>query len=388
MHKLTLKEISELSDAGRHADGGNGYVQRTPGGGLSYLFRYRRDGKAHWMGCGPLDRANLSHTLATARQKAAEARRRLADGEDLLEHKRAVVAASAVARSMSVNEVATAYIATHGKAWRNDKHRAQWKLSLDKHILPVVGKLDVRAVGVDHVRRILAPIWMTRPETARRTRGRLEMVLDFAAANNWRSSENPARQKLVAAMLGRGRPAIQHHASLPYAALPDLMAKLDGRSDVPSLCLQWLVLTCVRSQEARGARRSEVDRAKAVWTVPAERMKRKRVHRVPLSPIALDLFDRLPSTGEYLFPGQLGDCVSDTALRNVLRACGINAGDGSVHGFRSSFRDWAADNSVDDPVAEACLAHAVPDKVVAAYKRTTFFENRLNAMIGWSLAIC
>src|SRR5262245_13119046 len=177
------------------------------------------------MGCGPLDRGDLARTLAAARRRADDARRRLAGGEDPLEHKRALAAALAPARPITVKEVASAYIATYGTGWRNAKHRAQWQMSLDKHILPVVGKLNVAAVDVAHVKQILAPIWTKRPETARRTRGRLEMILDFAAANKYRSPENPARQRLVAMMLGRGRPPVQHHASLPYAALPDLMAK-------------------------------------------------------------------------------------------------------------------------------------------------------------------
>jgi integrase len=388
MHKLTIADILALARPGRHPDGGSTYIQLSPSLGLSVVFRYKFAGASHWLGCGALDRGNLAETLAAGRQRADEARRRLAAGEDPLAHKRAVVASQAPARAMTMREVATAYLAVHGAGWRNRKHRAQWQVSLDRHILPVVGKIDAAAVDVDHVKQILADIWRRRPETARRTRGRLELLLDFAAAHKYRTAENPARQRLVAQMLGKGRPPVKHHPALPYRELPALFGKLEDRGTVAGYALMWIMCTATRSQEARGALWTELDTAKRMWVVPAERMKRKREHRVPLSDAALFVLKQLkpidPKAQPFVFPGQTGDTpISDTALRNVLRTCGVAAEAGSTHGMRSSFKDWCAEEGIDDPVSEAALAHVVPGKVLAAYRRTDFLAKRVDAMQRW-----
>jgi integrase len=385
LHRLSPTDVAALQTP-RAADGGSAYVQRSPSGGLSYVYKYRVGDKQRWLGCGTIDRNNIAGTLAAARAVADEARKLHRAGGDPLQRKRDIAEAQKPGATMTVAQVASAYLAVHAAGWKNRKHAKQWDASLNKHILPRIGRKDVAVVDVDDVKGILAPIWHHRPETARRTRGRLELVLDFAAAHKWRSPDNPARQRLMATALGRKRPPVQHHASLPYEAIPKLASALEARPDAPSQCLLWIVLTAVRSQEARGARWSEI--AGDVWVVPPERMKRGIQHKVPLSPAALALLKRLPKPTRpdaYLFPGQRpGECVSDTALRRVLRLLGITAEMGSVHGLRATWRTWAADRGIEEPVAEACLAHAVDNKVIAAYRRNEFMRKRASAMADWS----
>jgi integrase len=371
-----------LTKKGRYPDGGQLYVQVGRAGGKSWSFRYG----GHWVGLGKVDIGHLADSMAGARATAKKYREMIAAGQDPLTAKREAKAAQVPAQSlMTFKEVATAYLAVHSGRWKNKKHKDQWTTTLTKYAYPAIGSLPVQDIDVEHVRSVLGDIWGRIPETADRTRGRVAKVLHHASTLKLRSSENPFRRDTVKEILGRDRPRVKHHAALPWQKLPDLMAKLEKRTDVPALCLQWIILTVPRSIEARGAERTEVDRDKRTWTIPAERMKRKIQHTVPLSLAALDVLDKLPKDGAYLFPGQTEGYISDTALRDVLRELGITAEMASVHGMRSSFRDWAAEHEVDDPVAEACLAHAVDSKVVRAYKRTAFLQLRTDVMEKWGL---
>jgi len=389
IHILTPKQVGALNKPGRHADGGGLYLQVGHGGSKSWLFRFNYQGRPRWMGLGRVDDGRLAESLAAARQKAQEARERLAAGQDPLDAKRVQAAIMASANAITTfRDCVGEYLAAHSPGWRNPKHRQQWRNTLATYAYPTIGNLSVRSVGIEHVKTILTPIWRTKSETARRVRGRLEAVLDYATANRYRTGENPARQKLIAAVLGRSRPRVKHHASIPYMELHKLMTRLRERDDISALALQWLALTVTRSGEGRCARWEEIDRDRKVWTVPGPRMKGGEEHRIPLSPAALAILGKVPKTASpFVFVAQGDKAVSDTSLRNVLRDLGYTKADATLHGFRSSFRDWAAESGIADDIAEACLAHTVSDKTVAAYKRTKFFEPRRNVMITWSLML-
>jgi integrase len=385
IHMLT-PSIVAAAKASRLADGGGLYLQVGHGGNRSWCFRYNFAGKPHWMGLGAVDMGNLAESLAAARQKAQEARDRLAAGQDPLEARRASAASLATSKAITFEACAGEFMAAHSPDWKNPKHRQQWRNTLSTYAYPTIGKLAVSTVAIEHVKTILAPMWRTKAETARRVRGRIEAVLDYATASGYRAGENPARQKLIAKVLGKGRPRVKHHAALPYKQVPDVMGKLAKRDDVPACALAWLILTATRSTEGRYAQWSEVDKDKAVWTIPAARMKSGELHRVPLTPAALAVLDKLKrTTSPYIFVAQGEDAVSDTSLRDILREFGYSNADATLHGFRSSFRDWAAESGVADDIAEAALAHTVKDKTVAAYKRTRYFDARADVMLGWDL---
>jgi integrase len=387
IHKLTPAMVAAATDPGRYADGGGLYLQVTPAG-KSWLFRYVFAGKENWMGLGKVDIGRLAESLAAARGKAADGRSAIVAGKDPLAERRASEAPKTPAAVVTFREAAQDYLRLRSDDWKNKVHKQQWVYTLDRYVYPTIGNVPVNAVTVDHVQQILEPIWRTKSETARRIRGRIEMILDREAARGRRSlSDNPARQATVRQLLGKGKPRNKHHAALPYAELPDLMTKLEKRNDMPSLALQWLIVTAVRPTEAREVAWSELDLKNRLWVIPAARMKRDREHRVPLSLLALSVIERVAKRAgcPFVFAGPSGEPISDTAIRNVLRLLGVTKDTGSMHGMRSAFRDWAAESGVDDPVAEACLAHAVSDKVLAAYRRTTFFKARQDIMERWGL---
>lgn len=386
IHILTPAKVAALAKPGRYSDGGGLVLQIGPAGGKSWQFRYQLAGKPRFMGLGPVDAGKLAESLATARQRAQEARERLAAGQDPMVVRQAEKAAAAPAKAVTFDACAAEYMAAHSSDWRNAIHRRQWRTTLATYASPTIGSLPVGAVSIDHVKTILSPIWRTTSETARRVRGRIERILDYATASGYRTGENPARQNLVREVLGRGRPRVRHHASVPYLQLPDLMTKLEDRDDVASLCLQWIILTAVRSAEGRYAQWDEVDRGKATWTIPASRMKAGEEHTVPLPAQALEILDRVTKVegSKFVFVAQGTDAVSDTLLRGLLRSLGYTKDDATLHGFRSSFRNWAAENGVNDDIAEAALAHTVSDKTVAAYKRTKFLAARRDVMERWA----
>lgn len=240
------------------------------------------------------------------------------------------------------------------------------------------------AVDVEHMKQILQPIWRTKPETASRVRGRL--VIDYATAHRYRTGDNPARVEIVRQLLGKLSKREQSHAAVPWRAMPVLFGWLSERHDVASYALRWLILTATRSSEARGAMWSEIDLARQVWTIPEHRMKAQRPHRIPLSTTALGIFEHMRPRrlGEFVFSADGEGPISDTALRNLLRQMGVSRQLGTLHGFRSTFRDWAAENGVPDRIAEAALAHAIGDKTEAAYLRTRYFDQRREVMERWA----
>lgn len=391
LHQLTLDDIATAS-VGRHHDGGGLYLVVRPSG-KSWSFRYMQRGKQTWMGLGPVNLGRLADNLKQVRQAAARCRAQLDSGHNPLKVRREAKAAENPQAIPTFEKVAEAYIQVHAHSWKNERHQQQWTSTLKTYVYPVIGKMGVDVVRVPHIEMILRPIWKKTYETAKRVRGRIEAILDYAAGKGWRPLEsNPARQKLVTALLGRRKVPVKNQASLPYQDVPDFMAKLLKRDDVPALSLAWIIFTCMRSSEGRGALKSEIATDKqglVVWSVPAVRMKKERDHKVPLCDEVVALRKRLPKTdGDFLFPGQkAGQCISDTALRNVLRDHGIKAEKASIHGFRASFRTWAADTHVPEQVAEACLAHAISDKVIAAYQRSRFDADRRKVMKDWAVYV-
>ncbi len=387
MPKLNALTARRMVTPGRHGDGGGLYLQVRDAERRSWLFRFMIAGRAREMGLGPFPDVSL----AEARDAAAEARRQLRAGVDPLAARDAARQATKAARAAELTfaQVVDRYLAAHQAGWRNEKHRTQWRTTLDTYAAPVMGALPVAAVETGHVMQVLEPIWTTKPETASRLRGRVEAVLDYATARGWRSGDNPARWRgHVANLLPRRSKvrAVEHHAALPWAEVGAFLARLREMHSMSARCLEFVILTAVRSGEALGARWGEMDLKAGVWTIPRERMKAGVEHRVPLVGPALALLQaqhELLGGEGYVFPGgKAGRPLSVMAMTMVLR--GMKRTDITVHGFRSAFRDWAAEaTTYPREVAEAALAHTLRDKVEAAYRRGDLFEKRRAMMLEW-----
>jgi integrase len=387
MSKLTALAVKRQRKRGMYGDGHGLYLQVAAGGAKSWVLRYKINGKPHHLGLGPLHAVNL----AQARLRAADARRLLLDGYDPIMARRAARAAArlAAAKTITFDEAAEAYITSHSAGWKNAKHADQWPATIRAYVSPVFGSLPVQAVDTGFVMRVLEPIWTTKPETASRLRGRIEAVLDWARVKGYRAGENPARWKghLDHLLPARSKVRkIKHHAALPYAELNSFMADLRQQNGVAARALEFLILTATRTSETLNATWDEIDLGSATWTIPAERMKNAREHRVPLSDNVLALLKDMQaiSPDGYLFPGRRGGkSLSNMSLLMMLRRMG--RGDLTAHGFRSTFRVWCAEQTnFPSEVAEAALAHAVSDKVIEAYVRTTFFDRRRKLMDAWA----
>ena len=383
--KLTARKVAATRAPGRYGDGLGLWLQVTETGVKSWLFRYMHRGRARAMGLGPV------HTvgLADARTKAAAARKMLLDGIDPIEAGAAARAraAAADARMVTFRSCAELCIADRDPGWRNPKHRAQWRSTLETFAYPLLGDLPVADVDTGLVLKVLRPVWTAKPETASRLRGRIEAVLDWARVHGHRSGDNPARWRghLDNILPRRSRVApTQHFPALPYAELPAFMAALRDLDFVSARALEFLILTAARTGEVIGATLGEIDTASNVWTVPAARTKTRREHRVPLSNRALAILKGLPRDGDFVFPGARDKApLSNMALLMTLRRLG--RGDLTVHGFRSTFRDWAAERTAyPRDVVEMALAHAIGDKVEAAYRRGDLFAKRRRLMADWA----
>ncbi len=388
--KKTAKYFESLTAPGRYRDNGGLYLVIV-GGSRTWMFRYKRRGKGHWMGLGPDSLVRLTD----ARDAAIDARRLLRHGIDPIEHKRAAAAAKAAEAepAKTFDDVAALLIASKKAGWKNEKHAGQWKATLDTYAAPVFGKNPVDRITVDEVLECLTPIWEGKPETASRVRGRIENVLDYAKTRGWRKGENPARWKGHLDHLLPSRASIArvvHHAALPWADLPEAIGKLAQAGGTSALCLRFTVLTAARSGEARAVRWNEIDMKAKVWTVPAEKMKAKVEHRVPLSDAALDVLKivlplKSADDGLVFQGGRKGQPLSDVAVSKALAAVAAGV---TVHGMRSAFRDWAAERTAyAREVAEAALAHTNRDRVEAAYRRSDLFDLRARLMRDWA-AFC
>lgn len=394
--RLSALQVSKLTKPGLYGDGGGLTLQITLAGVKSWLFRYMISGKAYGMGLGP------THTvsLAEARQKALSARKLILDGINPLSAKKQdqVATALANARMMTFDQCAEAYVSAHKAGWKNAKHANQWTNTLSTYASPIFGKLPVAEIDTGLVVKCLAPIWETKTETASRLRGRIESILGWATTSGYRTGENPARWKghldnLLATISKTSR--TKHHPSLSWQRMNEFISALRARDGVSARAVEFAILTACRSGEVRGARRSEFDIDKKIWTIPAERMKAGREHEVPLSDAALALLKSIPESGDILFAGTKGQPLSDMSLTAVIRRMNgddrpiwtnANGDSITVHGFRSSFRMWAAETtSYPREVAEHALAHQLPDAVERAYQRGSQFAKRASLMAEWAL---
>jgi integrase len=384
--RLTALHVSRAKRPGMHADGGGLYLRVTGAAARSWVYRYARGGRTRYMGLGSLDAVSL----AEARVRADEARRLVSAGIDPIDARHGKLAAERVeaARQVTFREAAEAFIKAHEAGWRSAKHGQQWRNTLATHVYPLLGALPVQQIDAGLVMRVLEPIWSTTPETASRIRQRIEAVLDAATARGQRSGENPARWRGHLRNLLPARSKVQrvkHHPALPYQELGAFMAELRKQDGLAARALELLILTASRTAECVASRWSEFDLAAALWTIPAERIKAGREHRVPLAPTAVALLRKLARAriSEFVFPGRSGRPLSDGALLNLLKR--ILRTDLTVHGFRSTFRDWAAEQTnFSREVAEMALSHAIGDKVEAAYRRGDLLDKRRRLMEAWA----
>lgn len=384
MRKMTALEVGKLTMPGTHWIDENLYLQVT-GGGRSWLHRYTRDGKTKHSGLGPYPEVSL----ADARVARDKERAMLREGIDPIEARKAKRAESQAAelRAITFRECAEAYIKAHEAAWKHPSHRAQWAGTMQNHVYPLIASEPVEKIDTAVAMRVIEPIWAKMPETASRIRGRCEMVIDWAKAREYRSGENPFRwrghlDKLLPAKAKIHK--VEHYAAMPYEQVPAFMAALRCREGFATRALEFLVLTCLRTNEVLGAQWGEFNLSTGVWTVPAERMKAAKEHRVPLSKPALRVIEQMAAVrcGQFVFQGSRGP-LSSQAMTNVLDRMG--EGKMTVHGFRSSFRDWAAETTAyPSEVVEMALAHAIGNKVEAAYRRGDLFEKRRRLMDAWA----
>lgn len=377
MGKLTALKIKALTEPGSYTDGDGLMLVIWPSGSASWKLRVMIAGKRRDIGVGSLKKLSL----ADARAQAAELRRQIALGVDPIAERKKVI------DPVPTFRVAAARVHEEQKAtWKNGKHQDQWINTLTKYAYPKLGNRLVDAIEGPQIREVLLPIWLSKPETARRVRQRVAAVLDWSYAKGYRSTEAPLRS--LSKALPRQPRKDGHFAALPFKKVPKLLNALQERSSVGRLALEALILTAARSGEIRGACWSEVDLEAALWSIPAERMKMGRPHLVPLSAAAIDVFRRAQALrvpcSDLVFPGQrLKKPMSDMTLLKVMRDMKTGV---TVHGFRSAFRDWVAEETnYPGEVAEAALAHSIPNKVEAAYRRTDFLMKRKKLMEEWGL---
>ncbi|WP_159013526.1 site-specific integrase [Acidisoma sp. S159] len=390
IEKLSPAKVQKVKETGIYGDGAGLYLNVGPTGGKSWVFRFMIGGKAREMGLGPLHTIGLSE----ARERARQCRKLQLDGIDPLEARLAKRRSARVAdaKAMTFEACAETYIKSNRAGWKSEKHAAQWPATLAAYAYPKIGPIPVRAIETGHITKILETIWTTKPETASRLRGRIEAVLDYAKTHGWREGENPARWKghLENVLPKRSKvAAVKHHAALPWAEVASFMMALEAEDGMSALALRFAILTAARTAEVLGAKWSELDFATKVWTVPSVRMKAAREHRVPLSECTLAVVREAGKMRErdcedsFVFPGaRMGKPLSNMALLMTLRRMGRS--DLTAHGFRSSFRDWAAETGESADIAEAALAHVVGDKTVAAYQRGDLLERRRRLMDGWA----
>jgi integrase len=374
---------------GHYGDGLGLWLQITRGkhgANRSWVFRYTAaNGRPREMGLGG------THTisLAKARELARECRELRLRGVDPIEHRKAQRAAQAVEakRGMSFDECARAFLAAKRNEWRSEKHAQTWPATITKYVSPVIGKLPADQIDTPLIMKVLQPLWERIPESASRLRGRIESILDWAAVSGFRQQgDNPARWRghleHLLATPHKLRPK-EHMAAMPYADLPAFMRRLKAEQSTTAGALEFLILTAARAGEIRGAAWSEIDPDRAVWSIPGERMKAGKAHRVPLSSRCVELLRATPRQGTLVFPGRAGGMMADSNLVYLMRK--LDCGEFTVHGFRSSFRDWAGEQTnFPREICEAALAHTIGNKVEQAYRRGDALEKRRKLMEAWA----
>jgi len=377
-NRLTALRASGIKKKGRYADGGGLYLRVSPSLNKSWVFRWVRGGSENEMGLGAFPDISLSD----ARHLALEARQHLAVGRNpRIERDRRQE------QGRTFGEVADEYLSAMQGRWSHEKTVKQWHHTLAKLSAPI-RKSPVSQVDTAAVLRLLKPIWDEKPETAAKSRMRLEAVLDYAKAKGWRDGENPARWRghLANILPPRKRLTRGHHPAMPYRDVPAFLDQLRTSEAMAARALEFLILTACRTQEVLGARWDEIDFANALWVVPTSRMKMKREHRVPMAERAIEVLKPLyeARTSEFVFPGQVqGKPLSNMAMEMLMKRMKVKGA--SPHGFRSSFRDWAGDcTSFPREIAEAALAHKVGDSVEQAYRRGDALEKRRALMQAWA----
>jgi len=389
-NRLTAVEVTKLDKPGYYCDGGGLYLQVSKSGSKSWIMRYTMAKKPCEMGLGSIN----AFTLAEARQRATAQRKLLADGTNPLEKKRSdqLTRRMAEASIITFDKAATAYIDSNSPAWRNAKHGDQWRNTIATYASPVIGKLPVSKIDTAHVLRILTPIWLEKTETAVRLRGRIEKILDWAKAQGYRSGDNPAawRGHLDAGLLPAPSKVADagHHAALPWSEIGAFMAALRAMQGSGARAMEIIILTATRTSEVINAKWSEIDLDGKLWTIPKERMKSFKEHRVPLSDAVMAVLTAVKAEsggGEYVFAGRKANTpLTNMACLATLKR--MERGDLTVHGFRSTFRDWVSETTAyPRDVAEMALAHTIEDKSEAAYRRGDLIEKRRALMTDWAV---
>lgn len=385
IEKLTPEFVATVDAPGMYPDGLGLYLQVSKWNTKSWLFRYSRNYKLRSLGLGPCH----TITLSDARKRAKHARQQLLDGVDPIDakHEKRQKVLVDRARMMTFDQCATAYIEAHRHGWKNPKHAEQWTNTINTYASPIIGSLPVAKVDTALVMKVLQPIWTTKTETATRLRGRIESILGWATVSGYRSGDNPARWRdhLDNLLPKRSKvKKVEHHPALPYAEMGAFIKQLRAQDGVAALALELTILTATRTGEVIGARWDEFDLKGKTWTIPPERMKASKEHRVPLCGRAVAILNELAKLGgEFVFPGlkpkkPLSNMAMLTLLRRMERA------DLTVHGFRSTFRDWAAEQTAyPHEMAEMALAHTIDNKVEAAYRRGDLFKKRIRMMQDW-----
>lgn len=386
IHKLSSRQVATAT-SGKYDDGAGLRLTVSEAGAKKWVLRFTLNRKRREMGLGSYPDVDL----ATARKRASQYRNLVSEGIDPIEARKIEVTKIPNFTSCAAN-----YIKAHRRGWKNAKHARQWVSTLKTYVRPKIGKKSVDAISTEDVLQILKPIWTEKTETAKRVQGRVENILDFAAAHKYRDAANPARWRGHLDML-LPKPSrvktIRHHPAMPYEDVPAFMAELSANKSVSALALRLLIMTAVRTNELLKAEWSEIDLKAAIWIIPAERMKAKREHRVPLTEPMLADLKTLPQLegNTYLFPGaRYRKPLSNMALLQLMRRMGygVNGVRGNYvpHGFRSSFRDWSGEVSTfPRDVAEMALAHTIKDKVEAAYRRGDLFNKRRKMMEEWTV---
>jgi len=383
VRKLATASLRRLP-AGMHGDGDGLWLQVTPSGARSWVFRFTLFGRAREAGLGSLKTVSLEE----AREAALQSRKLLRDGRDPIDERKARLAAAravATRRSPTFQECAEEFVAAHKAEWTSSIHARQWAATMATYVYPLIGDIPVSAVDTRLVMRVLEPHWATKRETMSRVRGRIEVVLGWATTQQYREGENPARWRgHLANLLAKGakKTPIEHYKALPYPNLPTFMADLRAIEGILARSLEFLILTAARRDEVRLARWSEIDLAGRVWTIPGARMKTGRDRRVPLGIRATEILQSLPRQSPYIFPGRSSAFAPNMMWGLLREKMGVEA---TVHGFRSTFADWAAEQT-DFPreVREMALAHAVGDRVEAAYRRGDLFDKRRQLAEEWA----
>jgi integrase len=387
IQRLSNLAIQRKTKPGYYADGAGLYLQVSKSGSKSWVFRYMLAGRSREMGLGSL----LAVTLEQARRKAAEQRAIVQDGRDPIaaRDREKHVAELEAAKAITFDKCTAEYIKSHRAGWRNSKHAAQWTATLETYASPEIGRLPVQDVDTTLVMKILESMWSEKPETASRLRGRIENILDWAKVRGYRDGENPARWRghLDKLLPKRSKVAkVKHHPALPYAQIGAFVTELRAREGVAAKALEFIILTAARVSEAVNAEWSEIDFDAGVWTVPESRMKAGREHRVPLSPAAVEILRTMQKQRQssFVFPGwRVNKALTGGACLVLLDKMGH--GDLTVHGFRSTFRDWCAEQTnFPREIAEAALAHTIKDKAEAAYQRGDLLQRRRKLMEAWA----